>query len=167
MQRKCVICGREFQCSPSAKIVTCSPACRSERARRAASHKRPESVRKKISKSAKGRDMSELRVKGTAAAQRSPKGGRFETNSSAKEYTLITPEGEKIIVVNLRNWVRGNSRLFGVDPTDENVDRICHGFYKILSNIIQNRSGQSYKGWTIEAPDRRKNCEKHEDNRSV
>ena len=33
--KKCVICGKEFPCSPSDKTVTCSPACRSERARRA------------------------------------------------------------------------------------------------------------------------------------
>lgn len=26
MRRTCVICGREFTCSPSDKIVTCSPA---------------------------------------------------------------------------------------------------------------------------------------------
>lgn len=162
MIKKCIICGADFKCPPSAKKVTCSPVCRSERARRVASHKRPEAVRQKISQSAKGRDMSAIQGKGTTAAQKSPKGGRFETNSSAKEYILISPDGDKIIVVNLRNWARANSHLFDVDtePTDENVDRICHGFYKILSNTIQNKPGQSYKGWTIEAPDRRKNCEK-------
>ncbi len=161
MIKKCIICGADFKSPPSAKTVTCSPACRSERARRAASHKRPKSVCKKISQAAKGRDMSELQVKGTAAAQRSPKAGRFETNSSAKSYVLVSPAGEKIPVTNLTEWARKNTKFFGFEPTDENVRRICSGFYTIAKNIRTNRRGQTYKGWTIIVEDRRKNCEKN------
>lgn len=153
-----MICGREFSSPPSAKTVTCSPACRSERARRAASHKRPEEVKAKISAAAKGRDMSKLG--GTNAAKKSPLAGRFVTNSSAKTFTLVTPDGEKIGVTNLRHWVRKNADLFDCEPTDENVARICAGFYTIARNIRLNRRGKTYKGWTIIVTDRRKNCEK-------
>ena len=162
MIKKCVICGRDFYSPPSAKTVTCSPACRSERARRAASRKRPEEVKAKISATAKGRDMSAIQGRGTEAAKNSPLAGRFETNSSAKTYTLVSPEGVKVEVTNLRQWARENSEFFGFDPTDENVQRICNGFYTIAKNIRLCRRGQTYKGWTIIVTDRRKNCEKKE-----
>lgn len=162
MIKKCVICGGEFTCSPSDKKVTCSPACRSERARRAASRKRPEEVKAKISAAAKGRDMRAIQEIGTEAAKKSPLAGRFETNSSAKSYTLVSPEGTKIDVTNLRQWARENSEFFGFDPTDENVKRICNGFYTIAKNIRNCHRGQTYKGWTIIVEDRRKNCEKKE-----
>ena len=158
--KKCVICGKEFPCSPSDKTVTCSPACRSERARRAASHKRPEEVKAKISAAAKGRDMSALKEISKKATMQSPLSGRFVTNSSAKNYTLVSPEGTKIDVTNLKHWVRENTELFELEPTDENVSLISGGFYTIARNIRLSRRGQTYKGWTVIVTDRRKNCEK-------
>ena len=105
--------------------------------------------------------MSAIQEIGTEAAKNSPLAGRLETNSSAKSYTLVLPERTKIDVTNLRQWVRENAELFGFEPTDENVQRICNGFYTIAKNIRLCRRGQIYKGWTI-VTDRRKNCEKKE-----
>ena len=106
--------------------------------------------------------MSAIQGRGTEAAKNSPLAGRFETNSSAKTYTLVSPEGVKVEVTNLRQWARENAELFGFEPTDENVQRICNGFYTIAKNIRNCRRGQTYKGWTIIVTDRRKNCEKKE-----
>lgn len=160
--KKCVICGQEFPCPPSAKTVTCSPECRSERARKAASHKRSDEARKIISKAAKKRGVSEItQKKGTAAAMKSPKAGRFDTNSSAKSYTIMSPEGNEYEVTNLMNWVRDNIGLFGEEePTDEAVRRIASGFYTIARNTRLNKRGQRYKGWIVVEHDLRKNFEK-------
>lgn len=106
--------------------------------------------------------MSAIQEIGTEAAKNSPLAGRFETNSSAKSYTLVSPERTKIDVTNLRQWVRENAELFGCEPTNENVQRICNGFYTIAKNIRNCHRGQTYKGWTIIVTDRRKNCEKKE-----
>lgn len=159
--KKCVICGKEFPCSPSNKTVTCSPECRSERARRAASRKRSESERKSLSEAAKKRGVSKItQEKGTEAAMKSPKGGRFETNSSAKSYTIMSPEGQEYTVTNLMNWIRENIHLFGEENSDEAVNRVAHGFYTVTRNTRLNKRGQRYKGWIVVEHDERKNVEK-------
>lgn len=104
--------------------------------------------------------MSAIKEIAAEAAKKSPLAGRFETNSSAKSYTLVSPDGIKIDVTNLRKWVRENAGLFEVEPTDENVSRICGGFYTIAKNIRKGIRGQTYKGWSIVVKDRRKNCQK-------
>lgn len=158
--KKCVICGQEFPCPSSAKTVTCSPECRSIRARKAASHKRPND-HEVLSQAAKKRGVSEITQKlGTAAAMNSPKAGRFETNSSAKTYTIMSPEGNEYQVSNLRNWIRENADLFGGDNSDEAVNRISNGFYTIARNTRLNKRGQTYKGWIVVEHDPRKNFEK-------
>lgn len=137
MIKKCVICGEEFNSPPSAKTVTCSPACRSARASKfAKSHKMSAESRKKISDFAKANrsDLSSIQEMGTIAAAKSPKGGRFETNSSAKTYILISPTGEEIEVTNLQKWAREHCELFGFEPSDKNSQknksRILHNLEK-------------------------------------
>lgn len=163
MIKKCVICGKDFNSPPSAKTVTCSAKCRSERAKRAATnHKLSAESRKKISDFAKANRifLSTIHDKAIKAAMKSKKAGRFTTNSSAKTYTLISPDGEEIEVTNLQLWAREHCDLFDFEFSDENAKRISHGFYTIWKNIRNNKRGQRYKGWTIYAKDCRKNCEK-------
>ena len=159
--KKCVICGKEFPCPPSSKTTTCSKECRSERARRRAGCKLSDKARANISAGAKKRGMSaDLQQAATAAAQASPKAGRFVTNSSAKSWTLISPEGRTYEVMNLRLWVRENADLFECDGSEKGIDRIARGFYTISRNVRLNQRGQTYKGWIVAEHDMRKNCEK-------
>lgn len=161
MIKKCVICGREFLSPPSSKKVTCSPACRSERAHRRAGYKLSREARANISSGAKKRGVpKEIQIARTTAAQASPKAGRFETNSSAKSWVLISPEGDRYEVINLLLWIRENIELFDGDNSEENAKRIAGGLRVIAKNIRDNRRGQTYKGWIVAEHDMRKNCEK-------
>lgn len=108
--------------------------------------------------------MSNIAEKAATAHKLSSKSGRFETNSSAKTYILISPYGERIEVTNLSLWARKNCELFGFEPSDKNAEKISHGFYTIWENIRKSQRGQTYKGWTITAEDRKKNCEKSKEN---
>lgn len=160
MKVKCTVCGRLFTKSPSANIVTCSPKC-SRRRRSAAltGHEVSEQTKQKISIAAQARGFTENLAKGTPAAQASPKGGRFESNASAKSWALTSPDGRTFTCTNLNNWIRLHAELFGMEPTDENVKRISAGFRVVKRNIKLNRSGQTYKGWRIDSWDDRKNFE--------
>lgn len=150
MVRKCLECGKEFVCSPTDKIVTCSKECsRKRRSRLLTGRKHSEETARKISESAKGRDMTALQVKGTEAAKKSPKSGRFETNSSAKRWVLLSPDKRIYECVNLAEFVRKNPNLFGAEPNDKEVSRICHGFFNIKKNLIRKVGTVTYKGWTL------------------
>lgn len=160
MKCKCIICGRSFTKSPSDNVLTCSPECsRRRRSEALRGHSVSAETRQKISSAAKERGFTENLSKGTLAAQNSPKSGRFDTNSSAKSWTLRSPDGREFTCTNLNNWIRAHIEFFDMEPTEENVKRISAGFRIIKRNIKLNRSGQSYKGWTIVDYDDRKNCE--------
>lgn len=160
MQAKCIVCGREFTKSPSDNVLTCSPECsRKRRSEVLTGHSVSNEAREKISQAAKERGFTENLAKGTPAAQNSPKGGRFETNSSAKSWVLISPDGREFTCTNLNNWIRAHADLFETEPTDKNVRRISAGFRVIKRNIKLNRGGQTYKGWTVADWDDRKNHE--------
>ena len=161
MIRKCLECGTEFTCSPSDKIVTCSKECsRKRRSKMISNRKISAETRKKISESAKKRDMSDVQPKGTAAAQKSPKAGRFESNSSAKKWVLLSPDKRVYECVNLREWVRKNAaELFGVEPTDENIYRVCNGFSAIKRNMKRKIGSITYKNWTLLNWSDEKNCD--------
>lgn len=153
MIKKCIICGSEFKCSPSDKIVTCSPECRSKR--RSAvlkGHSVSDKTRKKLSQKALQHDRSAILCRGTPAAQKSPKSGRFDTNINAKDWIIISPTGEKYECHSLKNFIRKNPKLFDIDGSDKEVYRISKGFYTIKRNTMLNRRGQSYYGWTVEIP---------------
>lgn len=161
MKCKCAVCGKLFQKSPSDWVVTCSREClRIRRSGMLAGHAVSDKTRQKISSAAKKRGFTENLAKGTPAAQRSPKGGRFNTNSSAKAWTLLSPDGRIFTCTNLNNWIRTHAELFGIEPTDENIRRVSAGFRVIKRNIKLNRGCQTYKGWTISDWDDRKNIEK-------
>lgn len=104
---------------------------------------------RKISKSAKGRDMSTVQKKGTEAAKKSPKAGKFETNSSAKRWVLLSLDKEVYGCRNLAEFVRKNLELFDIQPTDKEVLRVCHGFFTIKKNLIRKVGTITYKGWTL------------------
>lgn len=144
MIRNCVICGKEFKCSPSDKIVTCSKECRSERVRRANKAKKkiwsPE-ARAKIS--AKG--ITPNLKKGTAAALKSPIAGSFETNQEALTWTIKSPDGVVYKVTNLRLFIKDNPDLF-----DGTVDQATHGFYAIKQAMLGKRTNVTqWKGWEL------------------
>lgn len=158
MIKKCVECGAEFSASPSSNKITCSKVCQSKRRSRLLTGRNVSNdTKKKISKAAKKRGYTDNLKKGTIIAMASEKAGRNEKNSSAKSFVLIAPDGRQFNVTNLRNWIRNNIDMFNCANTDENIDKISHGFYTVKRNIKSNTRGQTYKGWTIVDWDDRKN----------
>ena len=116
--KKCIICGREFYCTPSRNVVTCSRECRlihlSQTHKGA---KRSEDVKQKMSDARrKNPRNAEIQRKATEAAKKSPKSGRFETNRAAIDWHLISPEGEHFHIHSLTFWLRENCDKFGVEP---------------------------------------------------
>ena len=168
MQCKCIICGTGFTKSPSDNVLTCSPECsRRRRSEALTGHSVSDETRQKISSAARERGFTENLAKGTPAARNSPKGGRFDTNASAKSWTLTSPDGRQFTCINLNNWIRTHADLFGMEPTDDNVRRVSAGFRVIKRNIKRNRGGQTYKGWRIDDWDDRKNHEKGENHMKI
>lgn len=98
--RPCVICGTLFACPPSAKNSTCSPACRSERARRHSARPRPWSDAAKAKLAARARTPN--LALGTPSARLSPIAGPFETNQEAKIWQVIDANGTHRTIRNLR-----------------------------------------------------------------
>ena len=94
--------------------------------------------------------MSNLQIKGTLAAQNSTKSGRYETNSSAKYWELLSPDKKIYRFTNLREWLRNNiEEQFGLEATDENITKVGHGFNTIKRNLKRKQSTITYKDWTI------------------
>lgn len=149
MIKKCIVCGRGFKASPSDEIVTCSPECRSKRRSQVLKgHKVTDEVKAKMSEAAKKRDSENLK-KGTPAAQKSPKGGRFETNSSAKDWTIMSPEGEIYNIINLKHWIRQNQEKFGDDLCEADINRISSGLRVVAKNTRTGKGCTTYKGWSV------------------
>lgn len=162
MIKKCVECGAEFTAPPSSKKITCSNECRNKRCSRLLSgHTVSDEAKIKISQAAKKRGYSDNFKKGTVAAMASEKAGRNENNSSAKTFLIVSPDRRQFEVTNLRHWIRNHADMFDCKGTDEDIDRIAHGFYTVKKNIKKNQRGQTYKGWTIYSWDDRKNFEKN------
>lgn len=94
--KKCVICGKEYPCTPSRNVVTCSRECRLKYLSQnhkglkmsAATREKMAESRKKVPNSA------EIQRMATEAAKKSPKSGRFITNKAAIDWHLVSPEGE-------------------------------------------------------------------------
>ena len=153
--RKCVICGKPFDCYPSDNRVTCSKDCRRERQRRVVTA-RPVQWSAKARERASARGQTENLKLGRAAAQRSPVAGRFETNQEAKIWTLVDPAGNEIIVRNLLLWARGHTELFGKPPGDRSAAQISSGFKTIAQTLAgkrgapgQARAALTYFGWML------------------
>lgn len=148
----CVICGKEFECPPSDKTVTCSQECRKKYAAiRATGRKLSDSAKQKISNKAKGRDMTELQKLGTSAAMNSPVSGRFETNRNCKDWHLVSPGGKHYYFHSLNYWLRENCReLFGCEPDSQEFKNIRSG----LAGAKRAMMGKKYpccthKDWQV------------------
>ena len=150
MIKNCIVCGREFNSPPSADKVTCSMECQKKRrSQLLKGHEVSDKTKAKISKAAKERGHTENLSKGTPAAMKSPKGGRFETNSSAKDWTIMAPSGNIYTITNLKNWIRQNPEKFGDDLSEADIDRISSGFRVVARNARKGKSGTTYKGWSV------------------
>ena len=103
-----------------------------------------------MSESAKKRGMLESTTeKGRAAKLLSPRGGRFETNSCAAEWHIISPDGKEYRFRNMRNFVRENHDLFGVDGTDEECQAILTRFSSLRHNMRIRKQKSCLGGWRI------------------
>lgn len=158
ISRKCVICGKPFDCYPSDNRVTCSKDCWRERQRRIVTA-RPVQWGSGARAKASARGQTENLKLGSAAAQASPKSGRFETNQGAKIWTLVDPAGNEIVVRNLLMWARGHTELFGKPPGDKSAAQISSGLKAIAQTLAgkrgapgQARAALTYLGWTLKKP---------------
>lgn len=153
--RTCVICGKPFECYPSDNRVTCSKDCRRERQRRIV-RQRPVQWGPDARARASARGQTDNLKKGLAAAQASPKAGRFETNQEAKIWTLVDPAGNEIVVRNLLLWARENTERFHKPPGDKSAIQISSGF-KAIAQTMRGKRGapgkpsgaMTYFGWTL------------------
>lgn len=145
MIRICAICGAPFKCSPSDKIVTCSPVCRRERARRAKIGKGikwPDQSRQKLTQKGQSPNL----MKGTPAAMVSPIAGSFETNKQALVWTIISPEGIEYEVRNLNLWIKQNAYIL-----PGTIEQAHAGFMQIKRSMLgkTKRSVGQWKGWRL------------------
>lgn len=150
--RKCVICGKEFECYKSDNKSTCSASCRSEYAKRRATGRIwTQEARKKMSKAAQGRNMKAMQEKATKAAQKSPKSGRFETNINAKNWHLVSPTGIHYEFRSLNYWLRKNCKeLFGIEPDSREYRNTRSGLSGAKRGSMGGRySSCQYKGWHV------------------
>ena len=160
MIKKCIWCGAEFLAPPSSKKITCSRECSSAHRRKMLTgQKRSDTFRVRMKAVAINRANHANLASGTAAAKESPKGGRFETNSSAKSWTIVHPDHGIHRFTNLREWIRNNIGFFECEPTDANVTRIAHGFYTAKKNALKGANTITYKDWSILYTSS-KNCKK-------
>lgn len=156
--RKCVVCGKPFECYPSDNTVTCSKDCRRERQRRITLGRHVqwgEAARARAS----ARGQTENLKMGIEAVKKSPIAGRFETNKEAKIWILIDPSGNEIIVRNLLLWAREHTELFDKPPGDKSAAQIASGFKAIAQTLDGKRGAPgkprgalSYFGWTLKGP---------------
>ena len=161
MIRNCTECGAEFKCSPTDKKLTCSAECRSKRrSKLLQNHHVSDETKLKIAKKAKVQDRSESLSKGTKAAKESPKAGRFVTNSSAKDWVLLSPDGVRYRCTNLMQFIRDHAADFGIAADDDTSVRRIHGCFRNVKQMMKNGTGCTIYGWELIEWDDRKNCEK-------
>lgn len=135
--RICEICGKEFQCHPSAKTVTCSPKCRSEKFRRQALSLRTKNIKICVicgrefadapsntrvtcrrqqctawARSNSAKPDYEAMRRGIAA---SPLLQPDERHVNARDWALVAPDGTEYRFRNLRHFVRTHQHLFTED----------------------------------------------------
>lgn len=159
MTKQCMICGAAFKAAPSDKTVTCSAACRSIRAARAArgAHRTwdADAKSRRAQNPAVLAQMEKIQAVGVAAALSLPEGQRGEQNRESKRWELIDPTGQHIPVTNLLHWARNNYRLFEPDcPEPERAAmRIASGFKAVASSMrgvkSRTRPVTTYKGWSL------------------
>ena len=131
MMRKCIVCGRDFKCSPSDKTVTCSKEC--SRIHKSRTHMGKKNI---------WSDESREKLKKLGQTENLKKG----TVSQEKIWILTSPEKKQYICKNLRAWAREHCSLFGLDISEENAQKIAGG----LSQAKRGKSVATYKDWTAE-----------------
>lgn len=174
--RTCVICGKQFQASPSDKEVCCSRACGVEYKRRRGTlgghaWSLNAKLRRKADPDVQTR-MGTLAENGHKAAMAIPEGQRGPQNRESLLWILIDPQGGYHKAVGLKDWARKNRMLFfGPSvPEDVAVQRIAHGFYAIASYMrgtssSNGRAVTSYYGWRLaELPHEPSETDKSYDN---
>lgn len=139
----CSVCGAPFASPPSAKTVTCSPACSSihrSRAQVGVSKAGPsaEAARRAAERT------GNLKL-GSDAARANPLYGPFETNVEAKRWRLVAPDGERFECVNLRLWCEAHAVLFAPDPWPRAYD----GLRMIATRLRRGGGYCSWKGWRL------------------
>ena len=131
-RKNCVICGREYLCSPANDVKTCSPECSTELRRRIAG---------------RNADINAQALEQAHAAYATshicqPDGNHF----NAREWTLQAPDGQKYTFRNLKNFIRENAELF-----DGTVDTAYRGIVNIKRGMQGKRKRPAYqwKGWKL------------------
>lgn len=150
MDRKCVICGQIFRCSPSDKIVTCSKEC--SRINKSRTHKGKSNKWSDDSKQ-KLRDLGltdNLKL-GTDAAKISPRSGRFVNNINAIDWHLVSPDGKHYYFHSLNFWLRENCQeLFGIKPDCREFLNVRSGLSGAKRAMMGGKYGSTtYKGWQV------------------
>lgn len=145
MTRICVICGLQFNCSPTDKKVTCSNVCRRERARRAKTalgRKWSDTAKKRLSLKGQSPNLA----KGTTAARMSPNAGPYETNKQALIWTLISPDGIPYEVRNLNLWLWEQASILPGTPEQARA-----GIMQIKRSMQgkTKRPVNQWKGWRL------------------
>lgn len=150
MIKRCVICGKEFKSPPSSKVVTCSPECRSERARRAILERggadilHTPKVYKKIKENPNMKErMKNFQAIGTTAAMQLPGNQKGIQNRTGKLWIIIDPSGNKRAAINIQQFVRDNAESFGIKSDDEkSIHNISSGFQVISRTLSGRNSGR-------------------------
>lgn len=151
MIKKCIICGRDFKSPPSDKKVTCSKDCQKKQAKiNATGRIFPEATRRKMKESAH-KPSKELQQKATEAAKKSPISGRFKTNRNAKDWHLISPEGEHFYFHSLSFWLRENGKtFFGCEPDSREFQNVRSGIGGAKRAMMGKKYNcTTYKGWKV------------------
>lgn len=150
MKKRCAICGNEYQASPTDKKATCGqPACVSARKKQTHTGKHNHwSPDARVRASARGKT-SNLKL-GTPAAQQSPLSGPFETNQEAKWWWIISPDGDRYHIRNLRKFCRDHPDLFTPDPWQN----AYAGMRQVQASLMgrTKRSVGQWKGWRLAHP---------------
>ena len=149
-QKICVVCGRPFDCPPSDKTVTCSKECsriNKSQTHKGKSNRWSDDSRKKL----KDLGQTDNLRRGTDAAKKSFRSGRFETNINAIDWHLISPEGKHYHFHSLNFWLRENCReLFGIEPDSREFLSARSGLSGAKRAMLGGRYGcTTYKGWRV------------------
>lgn len=157
MKRKCVICGREFDISPSTNKITCSKECSSARKSKTHMGKHNKWGDKARERARAAAEKTGNLQNGNAAAQRNPTNRRGPQNRGAKTWHLVSPDGKPENVLNLLDWARRHADdYFGMEPTEHNAAVIASGIRQIKRSMEGKRYRHgvpspisTYKGWTL------------------
>lgn len=136
--KKCVICGKEYPCTPSRNVVTCSRECRL----------------KYLSQNHKGLKMSAAtREKMAESRKKVPNSAEIQ-RMAAIDWHLVSPEGEHFHIHSLAFWLRENHEMFGVEPDTREFKNVISGLSRVKRAMLGKigdgqRPCATYKGWSV------------------